>query len=152
MALVTAQMGAAAVVAILAAMFLEPQRTVELTPYSVGGLTDLATVGSVAAFFVTFYVIRRYEVSVVSSFIFLQPILGVLLGALLLGEVVTANIVLSLVLTVAGLAIVNRDHGARFARRARGEKVTPGRHCLPGVLDFGVSWVEGEEGEPLQYS
>ncbi|MHB1007165.1 MAG: DMT family transporter [Chloroflexota bacterium] len=108
MALVTAQMGAAAVVSILAAVFLEPQRVVVLTPFSVGGLVYLATVGSVAAFFVTFYVIRRYEVSLVSSFIFLQPILGVLLGALILGEVVTPNIVLSLALTVAGLTIVNR--------------------------------------------
>ena len=108
MALVTAQMGAAAVVAVLAAVFLEPQRAVLFTPYSVGGLVYLATVGSVATFFVMFYVIRRYEVSVVSSFMFLQPILGVLLGALLLGEVVTQNIVVSLVLTAAGLTIVNR--------------------------------------------
>jgi drug/metabolite transporter (DMT)-like permease len=41
------------------------------------------------------------------SFMFIMPIAGVLLGGVVLGEPITFNIVLSLLLIVSGIMVVN---------------------------------------------
>jgi drug/metabolite transporter (DMT)-like permease len=102
------QMLTATVVMTGVVFVVEPNPSIVYTPESVGALLYLATFGSVGAFFLGFYVIRRYEVSVVSSFVFLQPIFAVVLGALLFGEAVTWALVVSLFLISVGLVFVNR--------------------------------------------
>jgi drug/metabolite transporter (DMT)-like permease len=107
MSLVTVQMVSAAVVMTVAVLLLEPNAPKSFTAESIGGLVYLATFGSVGAFFMGYYVIRRHEVSLVSSFVFLQPVVAVFLGALLLGEQVTWPIVFSLSLVALGLIFIN---------------------------------------------
>jgi len=55
-----------------------------------------------------FWMLGRYPASGLSSFAFLTPVFGVLCGALLLGEPLSAGVFAALVLIVAGLVIVNR--------------------------------------------
>ena len=114
--LVAVQMTAAAVVMAIGAAFFDRDTALNLTAQSVGGLLYLATVGSGGAFFLGNYVIRRYEVSVISSFVFLQPVFGVLLGAAILGEQITWITVFSLVLIAVGITIVNRTRKRRAIR------------------------------------
>lgn len=108
LSLVTVQMITTAVVMSVAALVFEQDVPKAFTPASIGGLLYLATVGSGVAFFVGYYVVRRYEVGTVSSFVFLQPVFAVILGALILGEEVTWPIVFSLVLISVGIIYVNR--------------------------------------------
>jgi len=108
LSLVTVQMITTAVVMSVVALLFERNVPKAFTPASVGGLFYLATVGSGIAFFVGYYVVRRYEVGIVSSFVFLQPVFAVILGASILGEEVTWPTVFSLVLVSAGIVYVNR--------------------------------------------
>jgi drug/metabolite transporter (DMT)-like permease len=60
------------------------------------------------AFTVNFWLIRRYTPSVMISFNFVAPVAGVLLGATILGEAVTAGLVGGLLLVAAGLVLIAR--------------------------------------------
>jgi len=51
--------------------------------------------------------LQRYGVVSLHSFIFIMPIAGVLLGGLVLGEPITFNILLALLLIVSGILVVN---------------------------------------------
>ncbi|HWK66517.1 MAG TPA: DMT family transporter [Rhizobiaceae bacterium] len=62
-----------------------------------------------------FWMMRRYPAAGLSSFAFLTPVFGVLLGGLLLDEPLTAKLFLALGLIAAGLIIVNRPAPAKEA-------------------------------------
>lgn len=111
MSLVTAQMGGATIATLLIVTLLEQNGQAVLTPSSVGGLVYLATFGTAGMFFLMFYTIQHYQVSTVSSFIFLQPVFAVMLGWLLLGEQLTSTLILSMALVALGLLLVNRNGG-----------------------------------------
>jgi drug/metabolite transporter (DMT)-like permease len=53
------------------------------------------------------YMFKRYGAVSLHSFIFIMPIAGVLLGGLILGEAITFNILLALLLIVTGILVVN---------------------------------------------
>ena len=55
-----------------------------------------------------FWLIRRYPAAELASFTFLTPAFGVLSGALVLSEPLTARVFLALALIAAGLIVVNR--------------------------------------------
>jgi drug/metabolite transporter (DMT)-like permease len=82
---------------------------------SATALAALAYQIVVVAFFsyVTwFWLIRTYAASRLSVFTFATPVLGVAFGGLLLGEKITALLVLSLVLIAGGIYLVNRPSRA----------------------------------------
>ncbi len=57
-----------------------------------------------------FELIHRYPVSLLAAFTFFTPIVGVFLsGALLLGEIMTPNLIVSLTLVSVGMILVNRS-------------------------------------------
>ena len=51
--------------------------------------------------------LKKYGAVSLHSFIFIMPVAGVLLGGLVLGEPITAKIMLALLLIVLGIFIVN---------------------------------------------
>jgi drug/metabolite transporter (DMT)-like permease len=55
-----------------------------------------------------FWLIRHYPATRLSSFSFLTPVMGVLAGALLLGEPLTPAVFAALALVGAGILIANR--------------------------------------------
>jgi drug/metabolite transporter (DMT)-like permease len=60
------------------------------------------------AFTVNFTLIRRYTPSVIISFNFVAPVVGVLLGATILGEPVTGGLIGGMLLVAAGLVLIAR--------------------------------------------
>jgi drug/metabolite transporter (DMT)-like permease len=59
-------------------------------------------------YLVWFWLVRNYPPSRLASFTFLTPLLGVLAGAILLGEPISALLIVSLLLVGAGIYLVNR--------------------------------------------
>jgi len=51
--------------------------------------------------------LQKYGAVSLHSFLFIMPVSGVLLGGLVLGEPITFNILLALVLIVFGILVVN---------------------------------------------
>ena len=56
--------------------------------------------------------ISRYGATALHSFVFIMPVSGVFLGVVLLGEPLTAHLLLAIVLVTVGLLVVNGREGA----------------------------------------
>jgi drug/metabolite transporter (DMT)-like permease len=66
------------------------------------------------------YLLQKYNAVSLHSFIFIMPIAGVLLSGLILGEHITSNLLLALLLIVLGIVVVNiktRRHTPTFSPR-----------------------------------
>ncbi|WP_262690978.1 DMT family transporter [Kordiimonas aestuarii] len=64
------------------------------------------------------YLLRKYEVSVVSPYFLLTPVVGVLAGVIMLNEAFTWRMALGGALTLAGVLVVTLRNNARSARLA----------------------------------
>ena len=62
--------------------------------------------GSLIGHTLYYFLLQRYEVSLVSSILLVSPVIGVMSGVLLLGEPFTIEIAIGTVLTLGGVAIV----------------------------------------------
>lgn len=80
-------------------------------------LVYLTAVGSIGGFVAYIYALRHLPVSTVSLYAFINPVIAVVLGALVLGEPFGVRIVLASAIVLAGLAMV-RVASARHARAA----------------------------------
>lgn len=90
--------------------------TVGWTPTAVGCLLYLALAGSVGAFYLNYWLLKRMDATKVLSMALVEPLIAVLLGAALLGERLTGRTMLggALVLVSVALTLPCRD-----AERAR---------------------------------
>lgn len=61
-----------------------------------------------ASYLLWFWLMRHYPATRLASFTLLTPVFGLLLGALLLGEPITARLVIALVAVAVGILLVNR--------------------------------------------
>jgi drug/metabolite transporter (DMT)-like permease len=91
------------------------------TPEAIGALTYLLVAGSLVGFTAYVWLLRVAPVSLVSTYAYVNPIVAVALGWLLLGETITLQ------MAVAGAAIVV---AVALILRASGAAVEPGRGLL----------------------
>jgi drug/metabolite transporter (DMT)-like permease len=80
-------------------------------------LIYMIVIGSMAAYVCYSYAIKKLPMTVVSLYAYVNPIVAVLLGWLLLSEKLNLQIILAIALTIAGIYIVNigyrtKDSGA----------------------------------------
>ena len=61
-----------------------------------------------ASYLVWFWLLRHYPATRVSAFVLLTPVFGLLAGVLLLGEPLTARLLVALGAVCVGIALVNR--------------------------------------------
>lgn len=80
----------------------------EVTALAIGSVIFQATFIVAFTYLLWFWLMRRYPAAGLSSFAFLTPAFGVLLGGLLLGEPLTLRLFLALGLIAVGIVIVNR--------------------------------------------
>ena len=60
------------------------------------------------SFLMWFWLVRHYPATRLASFSMLTPVLGLLFGALLLNEAITARLAVALAAVAAGIVLVNR--------------------------------------------
>jgi O-acetylserine/cysteine efflux transporter len=74
----------------------------------------------------TFYrMIKRYEVTLISPLTLMTPIWGVVLGIVLLGEPLTAKLIVGAVVALAGVAVIMVRPNKRFPEAPVGDKIGP---------------------------
>jgi len=73
----------------------------------VTALSYIMVIGSMAAYVCYSYAIKKLPMTVVSLYAYINPIVAVLLGWVLLNEKLNLQIVLAIMLTIAGIYIVN---------------------------------------------
>lgn len=75
---------------------------------SIGSMLFQTVIVSFASYLVWFWLVRHYPATRIAAFTLLTPVAGLAAGVLLLGEPLTARLVIALTAVVAGLVLVNR--------------------------------------------
>ena len=101
-------------------------------PRSATALTYLATIGAIGGFVAYSYALRHLPVSFVSLYAYINPIIAVTLGVLVLNEPFTRRMAVAAALVFAGVAIVRWNSkapgsAAQAEPGARGEAAAQGR-------------------------
>ncbi len=112
MALSVAHLAAGAPL-LLATAALAGRATVgPVTARAVLALAYLVVVGSVIAFAAYFYLLQHWGATRVSTSAYVNPVVAVILGSLVLGERVTASMVVGTAVVLAGVTLVLREEQA----------------------------------------
>ncbi len=82
---------------------------IDWTRSSVLALAYLVVIGSALAMFLLYWLVQRLEVTKVLSVLLVDPIIAVVLGWIVLGEVLDPTDLLGSVLALSGLALVLRS-------------------------------------------
>jgi drug/metabolite transporter (DMT)-like permease len=75
---------------------------------SIGSLLFQTVIVSFASYLAWFWLVRHYPATRIAAFTLLTPVAGLAAGVLLLGEPLTARLVVALLAVVGGLVLVNR--------------------------------------------
>lgn len=103
-----------------AACFVEGANPLRFDAFTWFTIVYLAVLGSVVAFWMYFWIIKKINVTVLSYQTFIIPVLAVLIGWIFLDETVTIRIVAGAVLILTGIAL------AALRRKRRRLPVPPG--------------------------
>jgi len=114
------QVGFAFVIVAVIALATERPWEVTWSPDAVVAVVWLGILGSGFAYLASFRLLSRIGATRTSLLAYLLPIVGIVSGALMFGEVVDARIVIGTVLIIAGITLVNSRFGQRrlFGRTA----------------------------------
>lgn len=92
------------------------------SPEMFASLGYLILFGSVAAYACYSYAIRKLPMTLVSLYAYINPIVAVVLGSIILNERLNLRIGLGILITLAGIYIVNRGYQFRTYWKAKFSK------------------------------
>jgi drug/metabolite transporter (DMT)-like permease len=93
--------------------------TLNWTASALWSLVYLIIFGSIIAFACYSYALKKLPVTIVSLYAYINPIVAVLLGTAILGEKFSLRIAVAMLVTVAGIYIVNKGFQLRELWRAQ---------------------------------
>lgn len=102
------QLAGSALVLPLVSLGLGESWQMQLTPLVVTSLAFQTVVVAAASYVAWFWLIKHYPATRLSAFSFLTPLFGVLAGSALLGEPLSAALIVALMLVGSGIWLVNR--------------------------------------------
>ena len=108
------QVGFAAVIAAVLALVLERPFSLSVEPVGFLAVVWLGLLGSGVAYLLFFRLLARWGATRTSLVAYLLPVVGLVLGALVLHEPVDARLILGTALVIAGIAIVNARLNLRW--------------------------------------
>lgn len=98
--------------------FFDSYQDMHWTGSVILSLLYLMIFGSLIAFAAYAYALSRLPVTIVSLYAYVNPMIAVVMGWLVLNEKLNLFIILAFALTVSGIYLVNRGHKARRAKEA----------------------------------
>ena len=102
------QLAGSALVLPIVALALGEPGIIALTPLALASLAYQTVLVAFASYLAWFWLVSTYPAGRLAAFSFLTPLFGVLAGALLLGERISAVLAAALLLVVLGIWLVNR--------------------------------------------
>jgi drug/metabolite transporter (DMT)-like permease len=93
--------------------------TVQWSAEATYSLVYLILIGSIVAYTCFSYALRKLPMTIVSMYAYVNPIVAVLLGWLFLDEKLNLKIGIAILITIAGIYIVNRGYQLRDLWRAQ---------------------------------
>ena len=116
---------AALIVVPLALIVDRPFETVSPTPDAFVAVLWLGSLGSGLAYLAYFTILQQWGATRTSMVAYLLPVVGIALGAVVLGDPVTLNRIGGTALVIAGIALVNSGPAMRRLRDRRAEVSAP---------------------------
>ncbi|MFN2464154.1 MAG: EamA family transporter [Candidatus Dormibacteria bacterium] len=89
------------------------------SPTTLLALLYLVVFGSIVGFSAYVYLLKHVSAALAGTYAFVNPAVAVLLGALVLGEPVTVNLIVGGAVVIAGVALVVAGRSIRFQRGRR---------------------------------
>jgi drug/metabolite transporter (DMT)-like permease len=86
---------------------------------AVYSLLYLIVIGSLVAYVSYSYALRKLPMTIVSLYAYVNPLVAVLLGWVVLDEKLNGRIIIAIILTIAGIYIVNKGYQLRDAWKAQ---------------------------------
>ena len=102
------QLAVSGALLLVAALASAPPLSLHLSPLAWSSLAFQIVVVSFASYLLWFWLVRHYPATRLASFTMLTPVFGLVLGAGLLAEPVTARLLFALATVAAGIYLVNR--------------------------------------------
>lgn len=112
---------------VLLGLFAGEWRTLSFTPRTTVALVYLILAGSLVAFAAYSYALRHLPVAVVSLYTYVNPVIAVALGTLLLGEPFRIEMLVGCAVIAAGMIVVRPTSRPRGAPDLRGVAAIPSR-------------------------
>lgn len=106
------QVAVTAIVAPLLSLALGETWSLGYSGYAWFSLTLQTVIGAFASYLAWMWLLRHYPATQMSSFTFLTPVFALVFGVVLLGEPLTAQLVLALTGVAVGIVLVNRKRAA----------------------------------------
>jgi len=103
----------------VASFIFDDYSAVRWTAPAIWSLVYLIVFGSVISFACFSYAVKKLPITIVSLYAYVNPIVAVLLGTLILNETFNFRIAVSMLITVAGIYIVNKGFQLRDLWRAQ---------------------------------
>jgi drug/metabolite transporter (DMT)-like permease len=91
-------------------LVLDDYSKIQWNSQVIGSLIYMIMIGSVAAYACYSYAIKKLPMTLVSLYAYVNPIVAVILGWLILSEKLNFQIALAIAVTVAGIYLVNRGY------------------------------------------
>jgi drug/metabolite transporter (DMT)-like permease len=95
---------------------------VSWSPEAGWSMLYLIVFGSIIAYASYSFALKKLPMTIVSMYAYVNPVVAIVLGWLVLDEKLNAKIVMAIILTVAGIYIVNRGYQLRDAWKAQFSK------------------------------
>lgn len=108
LALTVVQMASGAVILLAASALHGPALAGPVTARAVAALAFLVVFGSLVVFFAYFYLLQHWDAARVASSTYINPVVALFLGAVLLGEAITWNMLLGGAIVLFGVTLVLR--------------------------------------------
>ncbi len=96
---------------------------IHLTGKGLGALAYLIVFGSILGYSSYIYILQRWPASKAGTYAYVNPIVGVFLGAVILGEPVSPNVFISAVIILGGVLLVQLSKTTRISEQALAEKL-----------------------------
>jgi drug/metabolite transporter (DMT)-like permease len=114
---------AALIIIPLALVIDRPFTTVSPTPEAIVAVIWLGFLGSGVAYLCYFTLLQHWGATRTSMVAYLLPVVGIFLGAMVMGDPVTLNRLAGTALVIAGIAIVNSGAAVRSYQNRNAEAV-----------------------------
>jgi drug/metabolite transporter (DMT)-like permease len=102
-----------------ASLLFDDYSTLAFTAPVVYTLIYLILIGSIFTYICFSYALKKLPVTIVSLYAYVNPMVAVFLGCLFLGEKFSVRILIAMLITVAGVYLVNRGYQLRKEWRAQ---------------------------------
>ena len=113
------QMTFGAIALIPLSLVLDDYSSIQWSTDVIYSLLYMILIGSIGAYACYSYAIKKLPMTLVSLYAYINPIVAVVLGWLVLNEKLNGSIVLAILITIAGIYIVNRGYRLKNSTRAK---------------------------------